>query len=131
MGTPRTSIHWMSWLIVFAATAIAHGQQPPAPGAKPAPPGLPPLFFREEWRQRDRPPDAGQDFVPEAGVTSTAVTNSNLELRLYDPNAKTRLVIGSTTMVASHVSNEGILEKNTPSSIVMFDAAGKLLWRTP
>ena len=59
------------------------------------------------------------------------VTNYGPSINFYDPSAKTRLVMGSTTMVASHVSNEGILEKNTPSSIVMFDAAGKLLWRTP
>jgi hypothetical protein len=52
-------------------------------------------------------------------------------INFYDPNAKTRLVIGSTTLVASHVSNNGIMEKNTPSSIVMMDAAGQLLWRTP
>ena len=49
---------------------------------------LPPLFFREGWRQRDRPPDAAADFVPEGGVTAAAVTNPDLELRLYDPNAK-------------------------------------------
>jgi hypothetical protein len=28
------------------------------------------------------------DFVPEGGVTPAAVTNADLELRLYDPNAK-------------------------------------------
>lgn len=49
---------------------------------------LPPLFFREGWRQRDRPPDAAADFVPEGGVTTAAVTNPDLELHLYDPNAK-------------------------------------------
>ena len=27
------------------------------------------MFFKEEWRQRARPPDAGPDFVPEQGVT--------------------------------------------------------------
>ena len=53
-----------------------------------APPGLPPLFFREEWKQIDRPPNAPADFVPEESVTPSAVTNANLELRLYDPNAK-------------------------------------------
>ncbi|HJR71801.1 MAG TPA: hypothetical protein VKA43_17280, partial [Gammaproteobacteria bacterium] len=52
-----------------------------------APPALPPLFFREEWRQRPRPADAGPDFVPEGGVTAAAVTNPALELKLYDPNA--------------------------------------------
>ena len=51
-------------------------------------PDFPPLFFREEWRQIDRPPNAPADFVPEGGVTPSAVTNPNLELRLYDPNAK-------------------------------------------
>jgi hypothetical protein len=59
------------------------------------------------------------------------VSNFGPSINFYDPNARARLVIGSTTMVASHVSNEGIIEKNTPSSIVMFDAVGKLLWRTP
>jgi hypothetical protein len=49
---------------------------------------LPPLFFREGWRQMERPPNAGVDFVPEGGVTPAAVTNADLELRLYDPNAK-------------------------------------------
>ena len=53
-----------------------------------AQPGLPPLFFREGWRQMERPPNAGADFVPEGGVTAAAVANSDLELRLYDPNAK-------------------------------------------
>lgn len=55
---------------------------------QPVPPGLPPLFFREEWRQIDRPPNAPADFVPEGGITPSAVTNPNLELRLYDPDAK-------------------------------------------
>jgi len=50
--------------------------------------GLPPLFLREGWRQKDRPPNAAADFVPEGGVTTAAVTNPDLELRLYDPNAK-------------------------------------------
>jgi hypothetical protein len=49
---------------------------------------LPPLFFREGWRQMERPPNAAADFVPEGGVTPAAVTNSELDLRLYDPNAK-------------------------------------------
>jgi hypothetical protein len=53
-----------------------------------ATPGLPPLFLREEWKQIDRPANAPADFVPEGGVTPAAVTNANLELRLYDPNAK-------------------------------------------
>jgi hypothetical protein len=75
---------------VLAAAATLHAQQPAPPGAGrgAAPAGLPPLLFREEWKQIDRPADAPADFVPERGVTAAAVTNPNLELRLYDPNAK-------------------------------------------
>jgi hypothetical protein len=75
---------------VLGAAATLYAQQPAQPGAGrgAAPAGLPPLFFREEWKQIDRPADAPADFVPERGVTAAAVTNQNLELRLYDPNAK-------------------------------------------
>jgi hypothetical protein len=59
------------------------------------------------------------------------VNNFGPSLNFYDPNAKTRLALGSTSLVASHVINNGTVEKNTPSSIVLFDAAGQLLWRTP
>src|SRR5262245_16220910 len=46
-----------------------------------------PLFFREIWRQ-SRPFDASTNFRPEGGVTTAAVTNAQLELKIYDPNAK-------------------------------------------
>jgi len=59
------------------------------------------------------------------------VSNYGPSINFYDPNAKTRLVIGSTTLVGSHVAKDGIVEKNPPSSIVMFDSSGGLLWRTP
>src|SRR4026209_2104024 len=36
--------------------------------------GLPPLFLREGWRQRDRPPDAAADFGPEGGVDTAPGT---------------------------------------------------------
>jgi hypothetical protein len=72
---------WLhAFALALAAVAPVLAQQAPA--------GLPPLFFREEWRQRDLPPNAPADFVPEAGVTTAAVTNKTLELKLYDPNAK-------------------------------------------
>ena len=48
--------------------------------------GLPPLFFREGWRQIDRPAIAPADFVPEGGVTPAAGTQPDHELRLYDPH---------------------------------------------
>jgi hypothetical protein len=70
--------------VLFAGNSVLAQQAP-----QPAPyPQQPPLFFREEWRQIDRPANAPTDFVPEGGVTPAAVTNPNLELRLYDPNAK-------------------------------------------
>ena len=67
---------------VLTAPAIPAAQQPALS------PGRVELFLREGWRQVDRPSNAAADFVPEAGVTAAAVTNSELELRLYDPNAK-------------------------------------------
>lgn len=59
------------------------------------------------------------------------VNNYGPSLNFYDPTGKTRVAIGSTTLVASHVNSNGIVERNTPSSIVMFDGGGQLLWRTP
>jgi hypothetical protein len=64
----------------------AQAQQAAAPQFLPITP-LAPLFFREPWRQT-RPLDASTAFRPEAGVTPAAVTNPQLELRLYDPGAK-------------------------------------------
>ena len=75
------------WLASALAGGVAAAQAPAATQSA-APPSLPPLFFREEWRQRARPADAAPDFVPEQGVTSAAVTNPSLELKLYDPNAQ-------------------------------------------
>jgi hypothetical protein len=77
--------------LVMGASGVAQqpAQPAPAPGRGAAPaPTLPPLFFKEDWRQIDRPANAPADFVPERGVTTAAVTNPNLELRLYDPNEK-------------------------------------------
>ena len=59
------------------------------------------------------------------------VNNFGPSLNFYDPSGKTRVAMGSTTLVASHVNSNGIVERNTPSSIVMFDGGGQLLWRTP
>jgi hypothetical protein len=49
----------------------------------------------------------------------------------YDTAGQQRTIIGSTTLVGSHVNENGIAEKAPPSSIVLFDKAGKLLWRQP
>jgi hypothetical protein len=77
--------------VVVLASASAYrvsaqAQQAQAPRFLPTTP-LTPLFFREPWRQT-RPLDASTGFRPEAGVTPGAVTNPELELRLYDPGAK-------------------------------------------
>jgi hypothetical protein len=79
---------WLLGAALALVAGLAGGQQrPPAPSAAAQPLTLPPLFFKEEWQQRARPADAGPDFVPEGAVTPAAVTNSALELKVYDPNA--------------------------------------------
>ena len=63
-------------------------QRPDAATVTFATPALPaPLFLREEWRQSS-PFDASTNYEPERPVTQAAVTNADLELRLYDPHAR-------------------------------------------
>lgn len=68
-----------------------------APGAGPAGSGLspeavaelrevpPPMAFREAWKQ---PPYSGPLTDPKRRVTQAAVTNPNLQLQLYGPDAQ-------------------------------------------
>lgn len=75
-------------LAAVAALIVASGFASAQPaGSDATPSGLPPLFLKEEWRQRTAPSGAPADFVLEAGVTPAAVTNAALEIKLYDPNA--------------------------------------------
>src|SRR5262245_16505935 len=60
-----------------------------------------------------------------------SVSNDGPSLVFYDASGQQRTIIGSTTLVGSHVNENGIPEKAPPSSIVLFDKAGKLLWREP
>jgi hypothetical protein len=60
-----------------------------------------------------------------------SVGNEGPSLVFYDPTGKPRTIIGSTTLVGSHVNENGIAEMAPASSIVLFDKAGKLLWRQP
>jgi hypothetical protein len=60
-----------------------------------------------------------------------SVSNDGPSLVFYDASAQPRLIAGSTTSVGSHVNENGIAEKAPASSIIMFDKAGKLLWREP
>jgi hypothetical protein len=61
-----------------------------------------------------------------------SVMNRGPALTFYDPDGQVRAVLGSTTLVGSHVENaDGMIERATPSSIVLFDGGGNLLWREP
>ena len=60
-----------------------------------------------------------------------SVSNEGPSLVFYDAGGQQRTIIGSTTLVGSHVNENGIAEKAPPSSVVLFDKAGKLLWRQP
>ena len=81
--------------LALAAVGAVAAQQPsrqsgaaerPAPRfATPTP--KPALFFREAWRQPGGF-DASTDFDPSFPITPAAVTNTNLELKVYDPNAR-------------------------------------------
>jgi hypothetical protein len=80
--------------------------------------------------------DAGSAFLvmfDAAGKTraNLSVGNDGPSLVFYDASSHPRSIIGSTTLVGSHVNENGIAELAPPSSIVLFDKAGKLLWRQP
>lgn len=60
-----------------------------------------------------------------------SVSNDGPSLVFYDPAAQQRMIVGSTTLVPSHVNEGGVAEKGPASSIVLFDKAGRLLWRQP
>jgi hypothetical protein len=75
---------------VLAQPAIRAGGQAQPAGQPPklaTPRPVPPVFFRETWRQT-LPIDASTGFDTERPVTPAAVANSNLELKVYDPGAK-------------------------------------------
>ena len=60
-----------------------------------------------------------------------SVGNEGPNLVFYDPSGQPRTIIGSTTLVGSHVNENGVAERAPASSLVLFDKAGKLLWREP
>ncbi len=75
-------------LAAVAGGGVRTGVSAQAPAAPQfaTPTTLAPLFFREPWRQ-SAPMDASTNFRPEGGVTTAAVTNAALELKIYDPLA--------------------------------------------
>lgn len=95
MNRPRAvAFSWRFVSLSIACVASAHltsdgrvaaqASRPPVQFATPTPPV--PLFFREPWRQAG-PFDESSGFRPQHPVTQAAVTNPNLELRVYDPAA--------------------------------------------
>jgi hypothetical protein len=80
--------------------------------------------------------NAGSVFLMMADKAGKArinlsVSNDGPTLTFLDPSGQARTILGSTTLVPSHVNDNGIAEVAPPSSIVLFDSKGKLLSRTP
>jgi hypothetical protein len=80
--------------------------------------------------------NAGSVFLimsDRAGKTriNLSVANDGPSLVFLDPSGQQRTILGSTTLVGSHVNDNGIAELAPPSSMVLFDGKGKLLFRTP
>ena len=67
----------------------------------------------------------------EKSRVNLSVSPDGPSLMFYDADAKPRTIIGSTSLVASHVNEKGVVERTPASSIVLFDRSGKLLFRTP
>lgn len=80
--------------LASVVVCLASAQQPDRQGAAgaPAAPSFatphprPPLFFREPWRQTGAF-DASSGFDPAFPLTPDAVTDPELELKVYDPTA--------------------------------------------
>lgn len=60
-----------------------------------------------------------------------SVSNDGPSLVFFDPSGQARTIIGSTTLVPSHVMDNGVAQKAPASSIVLFDRSGRLLFRQP
>ena len=71
--------------VVLGALSSAFAQQPPQSRAAEEAMVRPPLLFREEWKQ---PPYTGKLNDENRRVTQDAVTNPNLELKLYGPDSR-------------------------------------------
>jgi len=82
--------------LTFVASAVSvFAQQPAAPAAPAAGGragganrGRPPLFFKEEWKQTEKGGEHPVDIA-------VALSNPNLELKLYGPAAKEFLMTGA------------------------------------
>jgi hypothetical protein len=87
----RTRIAILAFAVV-ASSVSAVAQQPAAPAAGGrgggANRGRPPLFFKEEWKQTEKGGEHPVDLA-------VALSNPNLELKLYGPAAKEFLMTGA------------------------------------
>ena len=73
-------------LVVSALITAAQTRPTPAPGTqKPGMTPRPPLLFSEPWKM---PPYTGEQTDENTRVTPAVVTNANLEVKLYGPDAK-------------------------------------------
>jgi hypothetical protein len=73
-------------LMQISASEIQARQAPAGQVQLLTPSPAVPVFFREDWRQTG-PFNAASGFRPQHPVTGMAVSDSNLELRVYDPAA--------------------------------------------
>ena len=73
--------------LVFAALTLS-AQTRPAPAPNTQKPGMkprPPLLYSEVWKM---PPYAGEQTDENTRVSAAVVTNPNLEMKIYGPDAK-------------------------------------------
>ena len=73
-------------LVISSLAVIAQTRPAPAPGTqKPGMAPRPPLLFSETWKM---PPYTGEQTDENTRVTPAVLTNANLEVKLYGPDAK-------------------------------------------
>ena len=88
----RTHLTLLFAAVSLVATSVSFAQQPAAPaaGGRAGGPnrGRPPLFLKEEWKQTEK---GGEHPVTPA----EALSNPNLELKMYGPASKEFLMTGS------------------------------------
>jgi hypothetical protein len=76
----------LACLVISSLAVIAQTRPAPAPGTqKPGMAPRPPLLFSETWKM---PPYTGEQTDENTRVTPAVVTNANLEVKLYGPDAK-------------------------------------------
>jgi hypothetical protein len=102
---------WMRFALLALTLGVAGSARAQAPNAESA--VRPPLLFREEWAQ---PPYTGKLNDENRRVTQAAVTNANLELKLYGPDARD---IGVYVHEGRHDIWNGI--SNSPVAVTLRD----------